>query len=209
MRKQDIEIQPFEVIEDEKGRYASGADLVRPDADAEEPRRRRWPLILLIWIAVVLAVGLIFILPAIEREMMRAPMVNLVAAVNAGDIAKLRSSFTPDAKVGYSDFSVKANDAIATAEPFLRNLEGTGSLRFTGLEHVKRLGRGRYEADFTVKFDLEDESLPYRQVVITKKGHVRLQRVGWFRWKVAKLTSNEPEFVDALSGMQLKNMLSW
>jgi hypothetical protein len=211
MRKQDIETQPFEVIEDEHGSYSSGSDLVRPDDEEEEPRGRRRSPALLIWIAVVAIIGLIFVLPAVDREMMRSPMVNMMTAVNARDIPKLRASFTPAAEIGVHDLSFTASEAINAAEPYLREYGGTGNLRFDGFKDIKRIGKGRYEADFTVKIDVkvEDEVLPYKNMAVTRTGHVRLQRMGWFRWKIAYLTSNELEFEEALSGLLLRKMLPW
>jgi len=198
MRKQDSEIQPFEVIEDGRGRYTTGPDLVRPDDELKEPPRRIRPLVLLIWIAVVVIIGLIFILPAIDREMMRSPMMNLTGAVNARDAARMRNSFTPDAKIGVEDSAFEADEAITAAEQYLKANGGMGNLRFAGYQNVQRLGNGEVEAEFTVKVDVDDESLPYRHVALPKTGYVRLKRVGWFRWKVAYLTSGEPEFLEAL-----------
>jgi len=206
MRKQDSEIQPFEVIEDGRGRYTTGPDLVRPDDELKEPPRRIRPLVLLIWIAVVVIIGLIFILPAIDLEMMRSPMMNLTGAVNARDAARMRNSFTPDAKIGFKGYAFTASETIDAVEPYLNRNESVGSLRFAGFRNLRPLGKGEYKADFTVKVDLEDDSLPYRHVEISKTGHVQLQRVGWFRWKVAYLTSSEPEFDEAMNLVLLQHV---
>lgn|GEM_PF-2085499 len=209
MRKQDIETQPFEVIEDGQGRYTSGADLVRPDNEVEEPSNRRRPLWLLIWIAIVVVIGLIFVLPAIDREMMRAPMTSMVAAVNGRNFAALKNSFAPGAEIEVQGFTFKASEAISEIEPFLSGYDGTGNLRFTGFTNVARFGKGEYEADFTVKFNVNDETLPYKNMAVTREGRVRLRRMGWFRWKISYLTSNEDEFNEALSGLLLRKALPW
>jgi len=209
MRKQDNQTQPFEVIEDEHGSYTSGADLVRPVNEAEEPRSRRRPFLLLIWIAVIVIIGLIFVLPAIDREMMRSTMVRMIGAVNGRDFDALENSFTPDAKIGVQEFTFKVSEAISEIKPFLSQYDGTGNLRFTGFTDLSRFGKGVYEADFTVKFNVNDESIPYNNMAITKKGHVRLRRMGWFRWKIAYLTSDEDDFNEALNGLLLRKSLPW
>lgn len=204
MRKQDIETQPFEVIEDQHGRYHTPADLVRPDDDGRDARPRRWPLILLIWIIIVAVLGLIFVMPAIDREMMRSPMVSLMNGANTASIEQMRNSFTTDGKIGCKGFDFSADVAIDAAEPYLKDYGSQGNLRFTGFQHLKRVSKSEAETDFTVKVDLSDESVPYRNASITRSGHARLQRVGWFRWKIDYLTSSEPEFEDALNGLLLK-----
>ncbi|MHB0937240.1 MAG: hypothetical protein ACYC6A_12700 [Armatimonadota bacterium] len=204
MRKQETETQPFEVIEDEHGRYHTPADLVRPDDDGQDSRPKRWPLILLIWVVIVAVVGLIFVAPAIDREMMRSPMVSLMNGVNAASIEQMRNSFTADGKIGCKGFSFSAGVAIDAAEPYLKDYGSQGNLRFTGFQNLRRLGRSEAEADFTVKVDISDESVPYRNASITRTGHVRLQLVGWFRWKIVYLTSSEPEFEEALGALLLK-----
>jgi len=204
MRKQDIETQPFEVIEDEHGRYHTPADLMRPDDDGRDARPRRWPLILLIWIVILAVIGLIFVMPAIDREMMRSPMVSLMNGVNADNVAQMRNSFSKDGTIGCKGMSFDASVAIDAAEPFLKDYGSQGRLRFAGFQNLKRLSKSETEADFTVKIDINDESVPYRNVAITKTGHVRLRRIGWFRWKIGYLTSSEPEFEEALGALLLK-----
>lgn len=205
MRKpRDIETQPFEVIEDEHGRYRTPADLVRPDDDGTESQPRRRPLLLLIWIVAVAVIGLIIVAPAVDREMMRSPMVGLVNGVNANSVKQMKASFTEDGRIGCKGFSFSAVEAIDAAEPYLKDYGSQGNLRFAGFQNMRRLGKGEAEADFTVKAEINDESVPYRNAAISKTSHVRLQRVGWFRWKIVYLTSNEPEFEEALAALLLK-----
>ena len=204
MRKQDTETQPFEVIEDERGCYHTPADLVRPDDDGRDDRPRRRPLKLLIWVTIVAVIGLSFVSPAIDREMMRSPMVSLVNGVNANSVEQMKHSFTADGQIGCKGFSFSAGVAIDAAEPYLKDYGSQGNLRFAGFENLRRVGNNAVEADFTVKVNISDDSIPYRNAVIMKSGHVRLQRVGWFRWKIAYLTSNESEFEEALGALMLK-----
>ena len=199
MRKSSEDAQPFEEIVDDRGRrYASGADLVRPEADEEEAARpRRLPIWLLIGIMAALIAAAAILLPYFDRQAMRTPMVNATAAVRAKNMAQLEACFTPDGTVGTAGLTLKARTVIRNIGPYLDDVD-TGTLRFIGFENIQRAGRHEWEADFTVAFDYTDESLLDDHVPVRKTGHVTLRRLGYRRWRIVSLTSEEPEFGDAI-----------
>lgn len=201
MRKEEYDSQPFEEIVDERGRrYMSGADLVRPE---KEKGPRRVPTALLIWIGVVLIIGAIIVVPIMDRQSMRQPVVDLVSALNGRDINRMRGCFTADAKIGTGENQWPAGVVLSAVEPYIGQYGNEGDLKFYKLEKVSQLGHNQFDVDFQVVYHLEgvgDESTPMGRIPIYKNGHVILRRLGWFRWKIAGLSSDEQEFSEAISG---------
>ncbi len=188
----------------QRGRYASGADLVRP---YDEGGTRKPPAALLIWIGAVLLAGGLFLLPAFDRIAMQAPLRSLVAGVRARNAEAMRQQFTPSGRVGYQDYEFPAGAAIEAALPAMRQYAGEGNLRLASVDRVTPAGPGRMTVRFTVAFDVSGEELPYHGVPMRREGTAVLQRVGWFRWKIARLTSAEQEFGEALQALMLPHLL--
>jgi hypothetical protein len=200
MRKEDNDSQPFEEIVDEHGRrYTSGADLVRPD---QEQKTHHFPTALLIWLDVVLILGGIILLRIMDQRSMRQPVVDVVSALNGKDINRLRACFTADGTIGTAESLLPAAAILSAFEPYIGQYGGEGDLKFYKLEKVQKMAGGKYQADFSVVYHLAgigDESSPLGRVPIYKNGHVVLKRLGWFRWKIASLTSEEPELSEAIA----------
>lgn len=188
-----------------RGPIRTGADLVRPD---EAPAPRRVPVALLIWIGVVLLVGTALLWPSLDHWAMRAPLQRLLDAGRRHDIAAMERQFTRDGLVGYQDFAFPAAVALKAAEPFLKRYAGEGNLRLTSVDAVRTLDRHRVRVEFTVAYTVSGgDDLPYRGVPVHKRGTAVLRRVGWFRWSIAHLTSEEPEFGEALQVLLLPMLL--
>lgn len=187
---------PFEVIEDERGRYTSGADLVRPDREPDDAPQIN-PRTLMIWAGVVLVIAVIIAVPIIDRVLMRAPMTNLVAALKAQDFDKLKGSFTPDARIGIANDTMPAGKLISMAAPILRMVGAGGSYRFSGYSGMATSGWDRAEANFKITYDAGGtDDAPYSSVPFGVNGHVVLRREGLATWKIVQLTSDNDNFVD-------------
>ncbi len=183
-------------------RYTSAVDLIRPDREPQQ-RRRISP-----WVWVGIGVGLLVllavVLPAVDREMMRSPMVDGLAAVQRGNVKALRACFTEDGKLMYRGIPIPIMTVIAMAAPVItaQTNRGSGSASFGGFSDVKSVRPNEVEARFTVWiYATESEELPYRRVPMMRSGKATLERVQWFRWKIKQITTDADEVGDALSGM--------
>lgn len=163
--------------------------------------KRKLGLVLVILVALGVF-GVTVVLPAVDREMMRAPVVNGLNAARSGQFRSLQACFTPDATVGYGNMALPAALVLRTAAPYLRSGEGRpASMRVGSFTNLMWLGRDEVEADATIIAYLEGGDLPYRRVPIKKFIQVRLRRVGFLTWRIAHITSDEPEFEQAITGM--------
>lgn len=186
-------------------RYTSAVDLIRPDREPRQHRR------ISPWVWVGIGVGLLvllaIILPAVDREMMRSPMVDGLAAVQRGNVTALRACFTDDGKLVYRGIPIPIMTVIAMAAPAITaqaNREG-GSASFGGFSDVKSVRPNEVEARFTVWiYVTENEELPYRRMPMMRSGKATLERVQWFRWKIKQITTDAGEVGSALSGTLFK-----
>lgn len=166
----------------------------------DEKRGFKLGTLLLVLLGIVL-LGIFVVIPAIDREMMKGPVIQAVNSIRRGNVEQLQGAFTPEAQFGVASLTIPAEIAIDAAAPFIEAGSGQGSLRFNGMQNVRQVGPGLMEAEVTVTYWLEGgNAVPYRRVPIRKQATVRIRRVKFLTWKIAYLTSDEPEFVYAISG---------
>ena len=125
----------------------------------------------------------------------------MVNALNAGNSEQLRGNFIRDARVG----ALPAKLVFDAVAPFLKEIHSRGNLRFAQLQEPDKVEKHRCEADFTVVYYLEgDDSMPYRRAPVEIKGRVTLQRLGWFRWRIARISSPDEEFQQAINALVMQ-----
>jgi len=150
-------------------------------------------------ILIALAVtGKVFILPMIDREMMKAPMQNALMALRNGDVQALRHVFTKDATLASEETTVVVATFLETNRAFIKEMKQDNSMRFAGYTHMQRESDTRANADFTIIFHYAGADNPYPRMPFEKHGHVVLQRQGFMNWKIERISSTDPDFGEAL-----------
>ena len=160
----------------------------------DEQRTRRVPVLLIYLVGLAVLLGVV-VTPLIEEEMMRAPLAEAILAVRRGDANGLRTCFTPEATLAYQDTTLPAAEVITDFAPLLQTSAWRGAARLGDYTHIRQRPDTLVEADFTVWVYLEGgDDLPYKRIPIQKQGHVTLKKLGWFRWKIQRITSDDADY---------------
>lgn len=156
--------------------------------------RRRPPWLVLYLLGMGILAGII-VLPMVDQEMMRAPFTDAILAVRRGDVDGLRGCFAPGATLAFQQHALPAERFISALAPMITAGELRGTARFGDYSNIHRQPGEVAEADFTLWIYIDGGSdLPYKQIPLQKKGHTRLIRTGWFRWKIQRINSDDAEF---------------
>ncbi len=155
---------------------------------------KRKALLVLFILAVLVVIGVVFVLPMIDGEMMKVPLADGIMALRNGDFRSLRGYFTSDATLAYAQTTVSVDAALAAAQPYMAARQFDVSMHFGGYTNLRRESAQCVSADFTViVFDTSEDN-PYSRVPIEKTGHVVLEKQGFMHWEIERLSSTEPEF---------------
>ena len=136
-------------------------------------------------------------LPMIDHEMMRAPLADAILDIRQGNVAALRECFQPGATLAFQQKPLAVETVIDAIAPLISARELRNSARLGDYTNIRQQPGELADADFSVWLYLEgSDDLPYKRIPLQKKGHVTLKRVGWFRWKIQRISSSDPEFGD-------------
>ena len=141
----------------------------------------------------LIILGVVFVLPALDEEMMKAPLADGLMALRNGNSRLLRSYFTPNAMFGNARTSIPVEHALEKLRTSIDNKELDSTMRFDGFTNLRHESATRVSADFTITIYYEGDDSPYRRIPIDKKGHVVLEKQGFLKWEIQRLTSEEPE----------------
>lgn len=159
----------------------------------------RRKVILAVCLLIVLAIiGVVFVLPLMDREMMKAPLSNGLMALCNGDMRALRSVFTRDANLEYAQETIAITTVLAENRTAIETKELNTSMRFAGLTNMRRESDVRVSADFSIIVYYTGDENPYPRMPIEKMGHVVLYHQGFMDWKIEKLRLQEPEVSELL-----------
>jgi len=152
---------------------------------------RRKALLVLFAVVVLAVIGFYFVLPGIDQEMMKTPVVNAMNAVRDGDMKALRACFTQTATVDVAKPDVPVDAVIAKNRGDLESgALREQSMRFGGYTNAKYDSPTEVSADFTVIAYVEGGDA-YRRVPYEVKGHVVLEKQGFLQWKIKHIRVNE------------------
>lgn len=146
---------------------------------------------------LLLAFGAFVVWPAVDRQLMRIPMTDGVAALRSGNLSALQACFTADAVVTAGDAEMPVADVLRQVAPLLsaRSDRRAGSFRFAGYVNPRQRGRV-VESDFKIVVEVDvGEDNPYRMnPTVERMGEVTLIRQGLFTWKIARIGLKDREW---------------
>jgi hypothetical protein len=166
----------------------------------------RKALIVIGILALVAIVVAVFVLPAMDREAMKGPLIDATDAVLAGSVERLRECFTADAQFDTGmGLTLPMHEVLAYIAPQLTSHEFQGgNARFKGFENQRSTGRGRAEADFVVVTGYAGDETGGHRVPVQVRGHVELTRLGFMRWRISRLSADDTIVQTLAPGLRRK-----
>ncbi len=158
---------------------------------------RRLLIVGLILAAVLLATALIW--PLVQQAQMETPLADVVSGVQRGKVADIAACFTPDASAVSGTTRVPVTRLLKRVGTAIDGGLQSGALRFQGISQVRKRTRDMAEVDFALTFFYTDEV--GHRLPVPRQGHARLQRIGWFTWRITEIGADDPTFGAAIAGI--------
>lgn len=155
---------------------------------------RRKALLILFAIIALAAIAVVVVLPMIDGEMMKVPLVNGITALRNGDANALRACFTPDAVIIVDKEALPAAKALEEVKSLHEMHLFDGEMRFAGYSNVQQRSKTEISAKAIIRTYIEGtDDVPYHRVPIDKTGTVVLKKTGFFTWKIKLVNLDESE----------------